>query len=252
MADDVMSPCRRTGEIARDLWYLADRWRLVLECRIPGTAKAWTQTASGRRVSTAQLPALDAGGHGAPTPAPVSVSVLDVLADYHGVATVVYPRVMRAAGLSTRPVRSRDPRPYLVEAATHLTVAADRDDSVPIAVASAIRPLTMDVARLMGDVRDGQLLAGICPWCRGRTAAGTGVPTMRLHYPPADAAGPIDPDGMLGRGGDQPLIVCHGLNCAPPSAACGESSRGRPAWTPREWDWLAKMLLPLDETTKES
>lgn len=47
---------------------------------------------------------------------------------------------------------------------------------------------------------------------------------------------------------DEPLVVCRGLNCAPPSSACGFRHRGQPAWPIREWDWLSKMLRDPNES----
>lgn len=236
-----------------DLAYLADAWQW-LACLTPrGTQKRWAQF---RRplIATRELESF--GLSGVPRPTPADVSVLDVLAQLSHTAAWIVRELMHVVPLVPqrpeiwlpgRPA-SVDARPWL-RLALHWLPAADaltRTDDDPIVewVEARLTQLVGDVARLMGDVRDGQELAGICPWCGGRTSpVKTGQPTMRVHYPHEQLAEPLRLDELQPDEVAQPLIVCHGLNCSPPWTACGTKWRGKPAWNIREWDMLARRLM---------
>lgn len=241
----------------RDLEYLADVWPWLITLRVPGTRKRWAQHSQRRRhLSVAALDSM--GWKGVPRPAAADVSVLDVLGGIDAASRRITDEALYVLPQYRievwRPQRapSHDARPWLRLAARLLPQAHDAtlDDLDPIVEWAEARlgSLAADAARMMGDVRDGQDLAGICPWCDGLTDRGTGEPTLRIHYPSdADLTAPFDPDaGLVARpaGGTDcgPLIVCHGVNCTPPSRDCGHRWHGRPAWNMREWEWLAKQL----------
>lgn len=236
-----------------DLQYLEEVWPWLVTLRTPGSRQRWVQRDSRRRVLTSED--LDAmGWKGVPRPAPADVTVLDVLAGVVDVGRRCAVEMLRAlphlrweVWCPTVPA-TRDARPWLHLAARLLPQAhtATVDDLDPIVewVEARLGSLPADAARLMGDIRDGQDLAGICPWCHGLTARGVGEPTMRIHYPSGTVhAQPFDPDSRKSAGdGQGALIVCHGINCTPPSHACGTRWHGHPAWNMREWEWLAKQL----------
>ncbi|WP_454175008.1 hypothetical protein [Gordonia sputi] len=240
----------------RDLEYLAEVWPWLISLRVPGTRKRWAQHSQQRRHLS--VDALDAmGWKGVPRPAAADVSVLDVIGGIDAVARRVADEALYVLPQYRievwRPSRapSHDARPWLRLAARLLPQAHDVtvDDLDPIVEWTEARlgVLPADAARLMGDVRDGQDLAGICPWCNGLTDRGTGEPTLRIHYPrDVDLAKPFDPDAGLTRTNEPrdagPVIVCHGVNCTPPSRDCGHHWHGHPAWNMREWEWLAKQL----------
>lgn len=244
----------------RDLEYLAEVWPWLIALRVPGTRKRWAQHSQHRRHLSVN--ALDAmGWKGVPRPAAADVSVLDVLGGIDALARRVADEALyvlpqyRIEVWRPRRAPSHDARPWLRLASRLLPQAHDAtvDDLDPMVewVEARLGGLPADAARLMGDVRDGQDLAGICPWCHGLTDRGTGEPTLRIHYPRAvDLATPFDPDaGFAARvtRPDEPrdagpLIVCHGVNCTPSSQDCGHRWHGRPAWNMREWEWLAKQL----------
>lgn len=242
----------------QDLTYLAEAWPHLVTLRMPGTARSWVETP--RRTGTLSERDLERmGKKGIPRPVPVDVSVLDLLARIATVADDLARTVVDVCGLGSDAVAelvidwedqravaaarteaaaaflpplaaARDPRPWLRVAGTWLAGAHEADASTAPWVADQLRPLITQAAHMLGDVRHGQVMNGICPWCTGRTTAGTGERTLQIHYPVAD-------DDT-----DEPLIICHGLNCAPPSGECGQTRGGRPAWPRREWDWLATQL----------
>lgn len=236
-----------------DLQYLEEVWPWLVELRVPGSRKRWAQHDMRRRTLTSE--ALDAmGWRGVPRPAAADVSVLDVLADTVDVGRRCAIEMLRAlphyrweVWCPTTPA-TRDARPWLHLAARLLPQAhaATVDDLDPMVewVEARLGTLPADAARLMSDIRDGQDLAGICPWCQGLTAYGLGEPTMRIHYPHALDTQPFDPDAPDHRrdGDAGALIVCHGINCSPPTRDCGTRWYGHPAWNMREWEWLAKQL----------
>lgn len=245
-----------------DLAYLAEAWQWLLPLRQRGTPKRWAQYQRQHRMPTSDLASFGLAA-GVPRVAPADVSVLDVLADMASTSAWIVRELRHALpAAATRPEvwmprhpASVDARPWL-HLARHWLPQADvltrgDDDPIVVWVEARLTQLVGDVARLMGDVRDGQELAGLCPWCGGRTSTSTtGQPTMRVHYPHEDLAEPLDPNAVRpAEGGPQPLIVCHGLNCAPPWTACGTRWRGQPAWNIREWDMLAKRLIAPGERT---
>ncbi|MFT4127353.1 MAG: hypothetical protein QM662_14135 [Gordonia sp. (in: high G+C Gram-positive bacteria)] len=240
-------------DVLADLGYLIEVWPWLIELRVPGSRKRWAQH-DHRRAGVLSEAMLDSmGWKGVPRPAAADVSVLDVLARIDHLAAALSREVLDVLPQARRDVfqpthaPSHDPRPWLRLSARLLPQAsaatADDDDPVVVWAERRLSTLPTDVARLMGDVRDGQDLAGICPWCHGRTSRGIGEPTMRIHYPDHARGGgaPFDPDANRDDGAGA-VIVCLGVNCSPPSHSCGQRWHGHPAWNVREWEWLAKQL----------
>lgn len=248
-----------------DLAYLEEAWPAIVNLKIPGTARSWVETPRRRGVlSNADRERL--GKKGVPRQAPVDVGVLDLLANIATRADDIGGCVVEVAGLGPAlmwgdrskgmpwaygnalaeqvagdwytarflPTHSAsvDPRPWLMVTRLWLSAAQEFDDRTVPWVASQIAGLVASAARLLGDVRDGQVMNGICPWCEGRTIGAIlgGERTMQIVYPDLDDEH------------DEPVIVCTGEYCAPPSSACGMRKDGMPAWPRREWDWLSTML----------
>ncbi|WP_336791796.1 hypothetical protein [Gordonia malaquae] len=242
----------------RDLNYLYGAWPYVCGIRERGTPRHWVQHDQRRAAGMLRMSELERiGVRGTAISSPADVSALDALSQIASTVTWIHNEITRTlpqyrAEVWQPPRRaSLDPRSWILIVLRLLPQAhaATIDDDEPIAhwVEHRLAPVVSVVARLLGDARDGQELAGICPWCTGRTPKGTHFPTMRIHYPAEmDLGQPLDPDTahaeMAGRG-VEPLIVCHGLSCTPPSTAYGQQWKGMPAWAAREWDWLAKQLI---------
>ncbi|QBI97739.1 hypothetical protein SEA_DOGFISH_50 [Gordonia phage Dogfish] len=244
-------------DVRRDLSYLADVWPYLVALQVPGTRKRWAQNDIRHRgvaLTANQLEAM--GWKGVPRPAAADVNVLTVIADIERVTSRIALELLHTLppynSRVFRPDHSpaRDPRPWLrlIDQRLDQAHAKTIDDPDPIVIwAERILGQTpADAARMIGDVRSGQDLAGICPWCDGLTPAGTGEATMRIHYPDEmDLTKPLDPDAPMSaadRNRPGPLIVCHGVNCTPPEHDCGTRWHGHPAWNMREWEWLAKRL----------
>lgn len=179
------------------------------------------------------------GKKGIPRQAPADAEVLDLIAPLAhaaddmartGIAVCSLPDTVLPANAA-----SKDPRPWLVAVRERLRYAHELDECTGPWIERQLQPLVARTARLLGHVRDGQVLNGICPWCNGFTDSGLGVRTLQVHYPATD-----DED-------DEPLIVCRSSGCNPPRSACGMRHDEHPAWARREWDWLATQLrAPLD------
>lgn len=231
-------------QVRTDLQYLVEAWPSLVALKIPGTARAWAERPrTSRTLSPEDLERL--GPKGVPRPAPADIGVLDLIytlatkADdiARTLVDVAYSGDVYVVG-DWPPQRilpdeeaSKDPRPWLEAVSFCLEPAHRADDKTLPWVAYEIGPIVRQSARLLGDIRDGQVLNGICPWCNGRGLSDVhGERTMEIHYP--------DPDDET----DEPLIVCRGVNCSPPRTMCGMRWHDHPAWTRREWDWLAKML----------
>lgn len=251
----------KTARAKRDLTYLIEQWPSIVELGIPGSRKRWVQSHPTGAISKGQLEdyGLD-GVKGVARPAAADVHVLDLCTDYSDIARDLYWRTITIIGLQHNVFRPNNalahPDHYFSVVSTFIWGAQFHDDSFGALVGHKIAKLVTEVARLLGDMRDGQVLQGICPWCHGRGADGIeGEATMRLHYPAEldNTAQPFDPDTRK-RTADQkePLIVCHGHNCTPPSNAYGQRWRDKPAWCEREWEWLAKQLNNRSSQTRRT
>lgn len=236
----MTQPLART---IRDIDYLGEAWPHLVVLRTPGTARSWVETP--RRTGVLTETDLDRmGKKGVPRPTPADVGVLDLLAMVADRADDVARTIIGVCGLGDDPANpdltpddflpdrsaAADPRPWLRVAAAWLAAAHELDGRTGPWVERQLRPVVTQAARLLGDVRDGQVMNGVCPWCEGRSAGGTGERTLQIHYPAVDDEN------------DEPLIICFGVGCMPPSASCGVQWRGHPAWPRREWDWLSTQL----------
>ncbi|ETT26260.1 hypothetical protein RR21198_3138 [Rhodococcus rhodochrous ATCC 21198] len=231
--------------VTRDVEYLEQAWPSLIALKIPGTARSWVE--NPRRAGTLSPEDQERlGKRGLQTPAPADIQVLDLIYSITTRAAEIAECLIDVVG----PVdghelpdvaASKDPMRWLATARELVPVAHECDDKTAPWVAYLINPLVRQTARLLGDIRDGQVLNGICPWCSGRLSGDVlGQRTMQIHYP--------DPD----EDDDEPLIICRGINCSPPRAMCGMRWRGHPAWTRREWDWLAKMLRDPDREIEKA
>lgn len=221
------------GSVTNDLEYIASSWPILVTLKIPGTARSWVETPRRSVLSASDLERM--GKKGVPRQSPADVGVLDLLQMIASTADDLARTITDVAELGPEflPLDSaaKDPRPWFSVAGTWLLAAHRVDPKTIPWVASALYPLTSQMSRLLGDVRDGQVMNGICPWCHGRNKdSTTGERTMQIHYP--------DPNVIA----DEPLIFCRGWNCAPPSSACGTRWNDCPAWNQREWEWLAAQL----------
>lgn len=248
-------------QVLEDLDYLVTSWPALVTLRIPGSshsAPTSHQVSEAQRVHAAVLAIAeraDARQPGAikgtgPIASPVSVSVVDLLARFVAAAADVAETVAQVAGVDRLPAVSSswvDPRPYLVHARTWLMVAQDADELTMAWVSSLLQPLADSVATQLGEVHDGQVLSAICPWCLGRTeehpTGGQFTLVVYARQSRSQQAGTAAKDEEQ----KPPVIVCRGVSCSPPTSACGTRVGGRPAWLEREWDWLAKRLLPAQQ-----
>lgn len=189
-----------------------------------------------------------------PVPAPAALGVLDLLARFVATAADVAEVVTQAAGVDRAPaVESSwtDPRPYLQLARAWVSPAHQADPMVLPRLRGWLGPLCDDVARELGEVHDGQLLDALCPWCGGRTEHGDGERTLVVYasrerrHVAADAEDQVAAKVGARAADEGPVIVCRGVYCEPPAQDCGTRVGDRPAWPEREWEWLAKRLVPI-------
>lgn len=243
--------------VRADLDYLADAWPDLLTARLHGTNRPWNQppditpTERLRRDAAARAERLDrfgirTGVGRSPTPpgehpAPAHVDVLDTIATVVHAAQVIAQQVTQQAGAPPIPPGLSawsDPREQLTHARAWLSAATTTDPHLPDWAATQLRPIVDAVARALHEVRDGQTLATICPWCDGRTEShpNGGARTLTVKEPHPGTCHICDALGAA-------AIVCMGTNCNPGTEHCGSVWHGgRPAWPEREWQWLAEQL----------
>ena len=243
LTDDIQA--RRIGAIRRDIDWLVDRWRDLLEARFKGTTRPWRQptlTAEARaeldaqaRVERHERSATAPGEHAAP----VHVDVLDVLADMTTKVETLADHVATTVG-RTRLPRARamagDARPHLILVHRHLIAATTHDPDMLDAVGDVVRELRDTAARQLGELHDGQVLAGACPFCHGRTPTHPTGGALTLQVRVVPLPNPLDRDHH------EPAIVCTNDLCEPDAKHCGLRHRGRPAWPIGEWGWLSTLL----------
>jgi hypothetical protein len=232
-----VSALQHARDHLRDLIVTVDQLAASL---LPGTARPWRAST----ISAARRAELDAEAHlerversgiaPGESLAPYSLEISDLLVDILIAADMLAEQVAQAAGVDRLPPASSsyaDPRPYLDHSRRHLLSAADGDPGLIGAVLRCCEALSDRAAVLLGHVSDGQTLDAICPWCGGRTEAKPvgGAKTLRVRTLPNTSP-------------PEPVVVCEGGLCEPPSSDCGTWVRGRPAWRQHEWDWLADRL----------
>ena len=163
------------------------------------------------------------------SPDPYNFGAADLLVEILMAADLMAEYVAQDAGWDRMPnafSSYSDPRPYLRYVQVMIADVATPTD-VAKYVTNVCTPLIASGAALCGIFADGQLLAGLCPWCGGKTSRTPvgGSPTLRVHTGAAGA-----------------LLVCEGGMCEPPSKDVGKWWRGLPAWPVEEWTWLADRI----------
>lgn len=224
-----------------DLNFLIDHWADLLEARLRGTPRPWSEPAASleRRAEADAKARAERLERSDVAPgermAPLHIDVLDVIVDLVATADDLAERLAQHHGAVEAPLAASsafsDPRPHLrLVGRLCGDLEADEDQVTAALLAHAraeLRRLGDDVAAALGLIRDGQVLKALCPWCGGRTTDKPvgGGHTLRVR-----------------NRHDGPVIVCHGVGCEPPEADCGTWIHGRPAWPQHEWDWLAQRL----------
>ena len=201
---------------------------------MPGTAKPWhPPTISDERrnemdalARAERLERTDIAPGDSPDP--YDFTVADMLVDILARADPLAETVAHAAGYEPMLSASSayaDSRPFL-EYIAHLLPTTD--DHIVTLVSDTCYTLATRGMQALGLFTDGQLLAGTCPWCGGRSSRTPvgGAQTLRVR-------------SMLGVGA---VVVCEGRMCEPPSADVGTWFRGLPAWPMSEWSWLADRI----------
>lgn len=213
------------------LAWLIEYWPDLLEARLPGTPRPWryeplTPAQRAARDEEARIERLertaDALGE---SPAPVDVGVLSTALELLVRADDLAAAIAEHAGvdiLSPPRFGQLDARPYLEYARRHLTLDLE-EWAAPI-----VQSMVEKVAAILGLVVDGQLLAVVCPWCRGVTDEQPvgGAHTWRVRELP----------------GGQVAIVCESGHCEPPPREVGTWWGGRPCWPMSEWERLARLV----------
>lgn len=249
MSELTAAEAKRLGAIRRDLLWIADRWADVHESRIKGTKRPWrepTLTPEAReeldRRARAEKAEADDRMPGESL-APVHVDVLDTLADILMRADMLHDHIAATLGverLDSAPSAFADPGPYLTFISDHLREFAEDDPDGMDAVSDLARELRGEMARVLGEVFDGQTLTAMCPWCGGKDdrhpVGGARTLRVRLLWLPT----PTDKDAH------EPAIVCDGGRCEPPESDCGLWVKGKPAWPLAEWEWLGDRLADRD------
>ena len=209
---------------------------------MPGTAKPWTPPT----ITDERRNAMDALARAerlertdiAPgdSPDPYDFGVVDMLVDILTEVDCLAEALAQTAGYERMANASSsyaDSRPYLRYIAHLLPDATVADIGIPELVSDICRALTTRGMQVLGLFTDGQLLAGCCPWCGGRSSRTPigGGHTLRVRVMPNGDA----------------VLVCEGGMCEPPSADVGMWWRGLPAWPVSEWEWLADRIERADE-----
>lgn len=236
---------RRVGAIRQDLRWVRDRWEDVHEMRLRGTPRPWREPtispeARAELDRQARIEKVDREGLTmGESPAPVHVDVLDVLSDILMRADMLAEHMAQTIGverLDHADSAFADAAPFLTFIDLHLTVFIEDDADGLEAVSQVARELKSEMAQVLGEIYDGQLLSGLCPFCDGRDerhpTGGARTLKVRLVWLPR----PEDRDHH------EPCIVCTSGTCEPSESECGLWVKGAPAWPLAEWDWLAKRL----------
>lgn len=239
-----LSPCRacaagmrRSAVTAAELRYLSRLWPALHATRMPGT-RPWRPPVwidpeqAATRDQQAHLDRLyrdpDAPGSSA---APLDLAALDLLRDL-ALDVAQLAEIVSMTARCPLPAIACDLRAGAVGALRHaaacLPTAWDANPDVGRWAELETRRIIRRVDRHLGQLRDGQRLSAICPWCGGGVRR---EPTWRVRILP----------------GDQPAIVCESELCEPPSKDVGTWWLGRPAWPMPEWDWLARRIAAAEQ-----
>lgn len=224
-----------------------DRWPDLEQARLRGTARPWRQTemtaqAKAQRDRQARIEKVEAEKWGrAPgySAAPLHVDVLDTMAAILIDADLLHEAIAQTVGhprLEHPATAYADPRPYLEYALELLTEAVETNPKMGERAEQYATAMETALLIALGELRDGQILNAICPFCVGKTfEKPAGERTLRLRLVP----------DHRDQTKTEAVIVCENPSgCRPFAAECGIWVKGRPAWPWSDWDWLAKRLLP--------
>jgi hypothetical protein len=209
-------------------------WPDLLEARLPmATPRPWRQPQLSERARAErdaqaraeriERTALSLGESPAPSDLGILQTALDILVRADDLAAEL-AAVTLCPPLAPPALGDLDARPYLAFAVARL---AEGHDGLAEWAAPVAGWMVDQTARALSMVYDGQVLAVVCPWCRGiapETPAG-GAHTWSVTTLP----------------GDQIAIVCGGV-CEPPAREVGTWWRGQPCWPISEWAQLAKRV----------
>jgi hypothetical protein len=235
-----------------DLEFIEEHWEALCEMRRPGTPRPWRQAMLDPDQRAAQLDRdreeranrdPDAPGF---TSAPEHLDVLDAMVDVWVVLDEIAWRIRRHVVATDLPHLRKRPLVQVQATVrfvrTWIATANEARPDLLDGPAQRLSRLTVEITRVLGLVRAGQLLSGaVCPWCRGVTPkhpAG-GATTLRVEeIAPAKRATNLRPavEGVH-------AVVCWNPLCTPDDEDCGTRYKGRPAWPWHEWEWLAKRLI---------
>lgn len=238
------------AKVLEDIQYLTNHWPDLKALLVHGTVRDWrhgyaelTDAARIERDKQAWLDRHDTEGqtHGE-APAPLNLGILDLLTEtlmtcdllHERVAqTVGHPRLDHAASIGD------DPRRFLAYIEVLLPEACETDPDVLDAAAEKVSRLRSRMMVETGEIRDGQALEAICPFCVGRTTKTPtgGAKTLRIRLVPARAAVSTTADET------EPVIVCESGTCQPFDAEVSHWVKGAPAWPMPDWSWLSQRLI---------
>lgn len=235
MTTTAAETAARVRQATHDLQWVAESWEDLYALRLPGARRRTPRRpmSAAARARADELARIEKAEQGlsvlGASQAPMDVAVLDALADLLARLCELDDRLTMTAGTSDCEPPSTgydfDAIPRITaHACEALPIAADVDPGALDEAEQVAKRLRTRLARALGDLADGQILPGLCAWCRGATttapAGGERTLTVRVVA-------------------EQPLIVCMSDLCEPPSEDCGTWLFGRPAWTEAEWQWLA-------------
>lgn len=231
--------------------WITTRWPDLRGYVATGTPRGWLDTfrqldadQRHQRDVQAWLDRYDVQGEvmGA-APAPLNVSVLDVLSSVlmdcdllheHVAQTVGHPRLAPARGVDD------DPRRFLAYIRELLPEACEDDPDLADAACERLADVHQRMAIELGDIADGHTLNAICPFCMGRTPKFPvgGAFTLRIRMIEIRHKKPTTQERSF-----EPMVVCESGGCTPFAAEVSRWIHGKPAWPWPEWEWLAKRLL---------
>lgn len=223
------------------------RWPDLVESRLKGTPRPKTPGAilsdSGRERMNQQrredVAYADDRAPGASV-APLHIDVLDLMATILMQADLLHEHVAQTVGhprLAHPSSAYADARPYLRYIRELLPEACETDEEMLEAATEKIELIHDEVLMALGEIRDGQRLNAVCPFCVGRTSKRlAGELTMRVRIRDISTA---EHPGLA-----EFLVVCENPDgmCQPFAREVDTWVGSNPAWRYPRWAWLAKQL----------